>query len=214
MRLKMIFPLLLSILVLNVHAQNSSEDILFTVNENPVLASEFLRVYNKNLDLVKDESQKNIDEYLKLFINYSLKLEEAKALGYDKKPEYLREFESYKKQLSKNYLTDHQVTDKLVREAYDRISYDVKASHILVRLPETETDTTLIYKQMLSFRDRLLKEDFETVKKEVHNGTTVFAEDLGYFSGFKMVYDFENVAYNTAVGEVSQPFRTQFGYHV
>jgi peptidyl-prolyl cis-trans isomerase SurA len=29
-----------------------------------------------------------------------------------------------------------------------------------------------------------------------------------------MVYDFENAAYNTPVGEISQPFKTQFGYHV
>jgi peptidyl-prolyl cis-trans isomerase SurA len=29
-----------------------------------------------------------------------------------------------------------------------------------------------------------------------------------------MVYDFENMAYNTPVGEISKPFRTQFGYHV
>lgn len=200
--------------IASVTAQINNDDVLFTVDEKPVLATDFLRVYNKNLDLVKDENQKDVDKYLKLYINYSLKLAEAKALEYDKKPQYQREFESYKKQLAKNYLTDHQVTDKLVREAYDRISYDVKASHILIRLPETETDTALVYKQMLAFRDRLLNEDFETVQKEVHNGSTVFAEDLGYFSGFKMVYDFENVAYNTPVGSVSQPFRTQFGYHV
>ena len=48
----------------------------------------------------------------------------------------------------------------------------------------------------------------------MHNGQTIFLEDLGYFSAFKMVYDFETVAYNTPVGEISMPFRTQFGYHV
>ena len=44
--------------------------------------------------------------------------------------------------------------------------------------------------------------------------STIFIEDLGYFSAFKMVYDFETAAYNTPVGEISMPFRTQFGYHV
>lgn len=214
MRKNLILPVLLSFMIQWVGAQIKNDAVLFTVEDTPVFASDFLRVYNKNLDLVKDESQKDVDEYLKLFVNYSLKLKEAKALGYDKKPNYIREFNSYKKQLAKNYLTDHKVTEKLVKEAYERISNDVKVSHILVRIPETETDTAAVYNQMLSFRDRLLNEDFETVQKEVHNGNSVIAEALGYFSGFKMVYEFENVAFNTPVGGVSQPFRTQFGYHV
>ena len=92
-------------------AQSNNKQILFTVEDTPVYASEFIRVYNKNLELVKDESQKDVDEYLKLFINYKLKLQEAKALGLDKKDNYLREFDSYKKQLSKNYLTDNKVTE-------------------------------------------------------------------------------------------------------
>ncbi|MCH7523866.1 MAG: peptidylprolyl isomerase [Bacteroidetes bacterium] len=196
------------------NAQIKKDDILFTVENTPVLASEFLRVYNKNLDLVLDESQKDVDEYLKLFINFKLKLIEARALEYDKNPKYIKEFESYKKQLAKNYLTDHKVTDKLVKEAYERISYDVKASHILVKIPENEKDTVNVYTTILELRERLLNEDFESLKKEVHNGTTIIAEDLGYFSGFKMVYAFENIAYNTAIGEVSMPFRTSFGYHV
>ena len=195
-------------------AQINKYDVLFTVENTPVLASEFIRVYNKNLDLVKDESQKDVDEYLKLFINYKLKLIEARALEFHKKPKYIRELESYKKQLAKNYLTDHKVTNELVEEAYQRISYDIKASHILVKIAEHEKDTVTAYTSILKLRERLLNEGFDSLKKEVHNGKTIFAEDLGYFSGFKMVYDFENVAFNTPVGEVSQPFRTSFGYHV
>ncbi|RLD28017.1 MAG: peptidylprolyl isomerase [Bacteroidetes bacterium] len=195
-------------------AQIKKDDVLFTVENAPVFASEFLRVYNKNLDLVKDESQKDIDGYLKLFINYKLKIIEARALEYDKNPQYIKELESYKNQLAENYLTDHKVTNVLVKEAYERISKDIKASHILVKIPEHEKDTAVAYAAILKMRDRFLNEDFESVQKEVHNGNTIFAEDLGYFSGFKMVYAFENVAFNTKIGEVSQPFRTKFGYHV
>ncbi|WP_412984523.1 peptidylprolyl isomerase [Pontimicrobium sp. IMCC45349] len=196
------------------YSQIKKDDVLFTVAGEPVFASEFLRVYNKNLNLVKDESQKDVDEYLKLFINYKLKLAEAKALDYDKKPEYIREFNSYKKQLTKNYLTDSKVTEALVKEAYDRIAYDVKASHVLVRIAEGEKDTIQAYNQILDYRNRLAKDGFDKLKEEIHNGNTIFVEDLGYFSGFKMVYDFETVAYNTEIGEISQPFKTQFGYHV
>ncbi|NQX84382.1 MAG: peptidylprolyl isomerase [Flavobacteriaceae bacterium] len=192
----------------------NKDDVLFSVENTPVYAKEFVRVYNKNLDLVHDDSQKDVDTYLELFVDYKLKLQEAKVLGFDKEAKYLREFGSYKKQLAKNYLTDHKVTDALVAEAYERVSNDVKVSHVLIRLNSTESDTASVYNQMLTFKERLENESYDTLRKELHNGESIFVEDLGWFSGFRMIYDFENVAYNTKINEVSMPFRTQFGYHV
>lgn len=214
MRTRILTQCFMLFFVIICNAQIKEDTILFTVEETPVLASEFLRVYNKNLDLVKDESQKDVDEYLKLFVNYKLKLREAKELGLDQSPKYLREFGNYKKQLSKNYLTDHKVTDALVKEAYERLSNDVKVKHVLVRLPEHDKDTVEAYNKILKLRERFINENFEALQQEASNSDVVIAEDLGYFSGFKMVYAFENKAFNTEVGEVSQPFRTSFGYHV
>jgi peptidyl-prolyl cis-trans isomerase SurA len=210
------FPSLLFVLfLLNVSAQTTSEDVLFSVDDEPVYTSEFLRVYNKNLDLVQDESQKDVDSYLELFTNYKLKLKEARALGLHEKPSYLKELDTYIKQLSKSFLTDTKVTNTLVREAYQRISNEVKANHILVRVSENATpkDTLVAYNKILDLRNRTLTEGFEKVRKEVHNGQTVFGEELGYFAGFKMVYAFENAAFNTPVNAISDPFRTRFGYH-
>lgn len=216
MKLKHFFTLLCIATVGFINAQFNKSDVLFTVDNDTVYVSEFLRVYNKNLDLVQDESQKDVDEYLSLFTAYKLKLKEAKALGLDKKPSYLRELNTYKKQLIKNFIYDNKVTDELIEEAYTRISYDIKANHILVRIPENANpkDTLAAYNQIRKLRDRALAEGFENLRKEMHNGRTVFGEELGYFSGFRMVYKFETVAFNTKVGEVSQPFRTRFGYHI
>ena len=188
--------------------------MLLKVDGEPVMTSEFLRVYNKNLDLVKDESQKDVDGYLKLFTEYQLKLKEAKRLKLDQDAKYQREFLRYKKQLTKNYLSENKVTDALVKEAYERNSYDINASHVLVRLDGNAKDTIDAYNQVLKLRERVLQEGFDAVKADVHNGKTIFLEDLGYFSAFKMVYDFETAAFNTPKGEISMPFRTQFGYHV
>ena len=196
------------------NAQITDDDVLLTIAGAPVSANEFVRVYNKNLNLVQDDSQKEVGSYLELFINYKLKLTEAKALRYDKDPTYLREFNSYKNQLTQSYLTDKNVTDDLVREAYDRTENEVKAQHILVLLDEVETDTVAAYSKIQAYRERFINEDFDSLKKELHNGKSIFVEDLGYFSAFKMVYNFESAAYATQVGEVSQPFRTRFGFHV
>ena len=128
-------------LSITVFAQIDKNDVLFTVDEEPVMASEFIRVYNKNLDLVKDESQKDVDAYLELFINYQLKVKEANRLELDKDAKYIREFSNYKTQLTKNFMSDSKVTEDLVKEAYERSTMDVKASHILIRLDENEKDT-------------------------------------------------------------------------
>jgi peptidyl-prolyl cis-trans isomerase SurA len=216
MKLKYFYVFLLTLFLSNVRAQSKSKDLLFTVDGDSIYTSEFIRVYNKNLDLVQDESQKNIDAYLNMFIDYKLKLKEAKSLGFDKKPSYQRELTSYKKQLAEGFLGDAKVTNALVEEVYERILNEVKASHILVKVDENASaqDTLEAYNAILKFRENAVKQGFETVRKQAHNGQTVFGEDLGYFNGFKMVYPFENAAYKTNVGEISKPFRTQFGYHI
>jgi peptidyl-prolyl cis-trans isomerase SurA len=196
------------------NAQIADDDTLLTIASTPVSANEFVRVYNKNLNLVQDDSQKEIDTYLDLFINYKLKIAEAKALRYDKDPVYLKEFKSYENQLTQSYLTDKNVTEGLVREAYERTENEVKAQHILVLLDEVETDTLDAYSKIEVYRERFINEDFDSLKKELHNGKSTFVEDLGFFSAFKMVYDFESAAYSTKVNQVSKPFRTKFGFHV
>ena len=205
--------ILLLLLCFNVVIAQKQQTLL-TIDNEAVSSEEFLKLYNKNLDLVKDESQKQLDNYLELFVNYKLKLKEAVSLGLDKDANYLREFENYKKQLTKNYLSDNKVTDALVKEAYDRMQYDVKASHILILDNPEEEDTLVAYNKLIDYRKILQDEGFESAKKQYHNGKTVLVEDLGYFSTFKMVYDFESKAYETKPGNVSMPFKTDFGYHI
>src|SRR5690606_40399427 len=106
MKLKHLITLFFAFLAFGVNGQTSNSETLFTVDGNPIYVSEFVKVYKKNLDLVQDESQKDVDEYLKLFTNYKLKLKEAKALGLNDDANYLRELNNYKKQLAKSYMTD------------------------------------------------------------------------------------------------------------
>ena len=83
-----IFPLL-------CFTQNNENDILFSIDNNHVASEEFLRVYKKNLDLITDQSQKDIDNYLQLYINYKLKVLEAYEKKYDKKDSYISELNKY-----------------------------------------------------------------------------------------------------------------------
>lgn len=198
-------------------AQN--KEVLFTIDNHPYYSDEFVRVYNKNLDLVKDDSQKDLDKYLELFLGYKLKVEKANKLGLQNSVTYQNELKSYRNQLSKNYINDSKVTNELVQEAYNRMTKEVRASHILILVDEgaSPEDTLRAFNKIKDIKNRLnAGEDFIKVAQQFSEDPSVKENngDLGYFSAFRMVYPFENAAFNTNVGEVSKPFRTRFGYHL
>jgi peptidyl-prolyl cis-trans isomerase SurA len=203
---------------MTVFSQNKKE-VLMTINGKPVFTNEFKRVYKKNLDLVQDESQKDIDGYLELFIDYKLKIAEAQAQGLDQESAYQSEFSKYRDQLSRNYLFEDKVTEELAKEAYERGKFDIAASHILIRVDyeSVPQDTLAAYNKIKSIREKALKgEDFTGLAKTYSEepGAKERGGDLGYFSVFTMVYPFETAAYNTPVGEISEIVRTSFGYHI
>ncbi len=209
----------LGVIFYTLASAQQQEEVLLTIDQSSVYISEFKKVYLKNIDLVKDDTQKNIDEYLDLFINYKLKLKEAKSLGLDKKGTYLKELEGYKKQLAKGYLTDTKTSEALIREAYERSLERIHASHILIAVQPNSSaqDTVVAYQKILEARNKILGgTPFETVAKAYSQDPSVVKNngDLGWFSVFRMVYPFEDAAYKTNIGEVSKPFRTQFGYHI
>lgn len=200
-------------------AQNSPKSVLFTIDEKPYFTDEFVRVYNKNIDLVKDESQKDLNQYLELFVAYKLKISKANKLGLQNGQQYINELKSYRSQLSKNYTSDSKVTKSLIEEGYNRMQKEVKAAHILIKCDENASpeDTLKAYKHTLEIRKRILAgENFEEVAQQVSQDPSAKENkgNLGYFSAFRMVYPFETAAYTTKVGEVSLPVRTKFGYHL
>ncbi len=215
---KLFLGILLSISFFG-NAQKNANDVLFTINKTPYYTDEFVRVYNKNLDLVKDESQKDLDQYLDLYIGYKVKIQKANKLGLQDGEAYKNELSSYRSQLAKNYITDSKVTESLVEEGYQRSLKEIRASHILINLDENAApvDTLKAYKKINDIRNRAVAgEDFGTLAEQFSQDPSAKDNkgDLGYFSAFRMVYPFENAAYKTQVGQVSKPFRTRFGYHI
>ncbi len=219
MKLKYLFLGLIFGFAIMATAQKSSKEVLFTINDKPYYTDEFIRVYNKNLDLVKDESQKDLNQYLNLFIGYKLKVNKAYKLGLQNGTSYQNELKTYRTQLAKTYTSDSKVTKELVDEGYKRLLKEVNASHILIMVDENASpaDTLSAYTKISAIRERIVKgEDFGALAQELSQDPS--AKDnkgnLGYFTSFRMVYAFENGAYATPVGTVSKPIRTRFGYHL
>lgn len=218
--MKQLFLFITLSLGISVLAQNNTtKEILFTVDGKPYFTDEFERVYKKNLDLVKDDSQKELDQYFDLFIGYKLKINKAYKLGLQNGTQYQNELKSNREQLSKKFLSDTKVTKELVQEAYNRMLKEIKASHILLTVDENAApeDTLKVYNQILDIRKRAMNgESFGDLAVNLSQDPSAKENkgDLGYFTVFKMLYDFESEAYKTASGQVSKPVRTRFGYHI
>ncbi|SNC75418.1 peptidyl-prolyl cis-trans isomerase SurA [Hymenobacter gelipurpurascens] len=198
----------------------AKQPVVETLGTTQVPASEFSYVYRKNNSSAPEFGTKaSVAEYLDLYTNFKLKVLEAEQRGLDTTQAFKRELDGYKQQLAQPYLTEKSVTDKLVREAYDRMSKEVSASHILIRVqPDADPkDTLAAYQKATALRQRVTGgEDFAKVARETSEDPSARdnAGRLGYFTAMQMVYPFESVAYNTPVGQVSQPVRTRFGYHI
>ncbi|MCB2407173.1 peptidylprolyl isomerase [Hymenobacter lucidus] len=198
----------------------AKQPVIETLGTYEVPAGEFAYVYRKNNGSAPEfGTRPSVQEYLDLYTNFKLKVLEAEKRGLDTTQAFKRELEGYKQQLAQPYLTEKSVTDQLVREAYDRMSKEISASHILLRLaPDASpADTLATYNKIMALRQRVTGgEDFNKVAAETSEDPS--ARDnggkLGYFTAMQMVYPFESAAYRTKVGEVSQPVRTRFGYHI
>ena len=209
--MKRYITLILVLLSLALHSQ----DVLLEIENDRVSLEEFKHIFNKNNDNEVIDKE-YLDEYIELFVNFKLKVKEAKSLGFDTVKTFIDELEGYRKQLARPYLRDDNFNDELFDEALDRIQYDINADHILININDENNDEALnkikeIRKQILSgnisFGDAAVK--FSDDKSAIEN-----KGNLGYFTAFMMVYDFETAAYNTAVGDISEPVKTKYGYHL
>ncbi len=195
-------------------------DVLITIDKTEITRQEFERIYRKNnQNLLEQSDVKSPKDYLDMYIDFKLKVVEAMNLKMDTIQVFREELAGYRKELAAPYLTDMQYDEKLIEELYQRMKTEVNASHILLRLPENAAPE----------QEQEVLAKIKTIREEIMNGrdfneaATAYSEDpsaktnggkLGYFTAFQMVTPFENAAFTTPVGEISEPFRTSFGYHL
>jgi peptidyl-prolyl cis-trans isomerase SurA len=197
------------------------DEIILTVGGNTVTKSEFLEVYLKNNDNPKYDKE-SLDEYMELYRKFKLIVTEAESIKLDTTTALSNELKGYERQLAKQYLIDNNATDALVKEAYDHLKEEVRASHILKKVgPDASpTDTLRAYNALIKLREEIIagKRTFAEACVGLGGSEDPSAAknkgDLGFFGAFQMVYEFEKGAFETKVGEISMPVRTKFGYHL
>jgi peptidyl-prolyl cis-trans isomerase SurA len=192
---------------------------VFSFGKDTVYKTEFERLLSKNKNTKETPDEKSVREYLDLYENFKMKVSEAKLKKLDTASTFINELSGYRSQLAKPYLTDKKVTENLIKEAYERMKWEINASHILINCAENANpkDSLAAYTKIMDLRKRYLKgERFDSLALKYSEDPSAIKNLglLGWFTSFHMIYPFENQAYNTPKGEISMPFRTRFGYHL
>ena len=146
---KNLFLLFVLFTALNIYGQKK-DPVLLTIDDKPVYTSEFINVYNKNKDIIIDDQQKSVDDYLDLFIDFKLKLLQAYELKLDTTKSFKQEYYKYREQLISPFLKNPEETEKLVKQAYQRTQNQVNVSHILTLASPNASpaDTLKAYKKI------------------------------------------------------------------
>jgi peptidyl-prolyl cis-trans isomerase SurA len=204
------------------NASGSKARVVGKVNNAPVLFEELKTQFERNsVSTNKPDSSRirELKEFLELYLVYKAKLIEAKTTGLFDSQEILKELQQYELQYAIPYWVENEIQDQLIDEYIKRSRVELNASHILIALPSpaNPSDTLQAWNKLIEARNRFLKgENFDQLSAEystMDEGRSMGGA-LGYFSAGWAVKPFEDAAYSIKVGEVSMPFRTQFGYHI
>ena len=197
----------------------SEASALIEIGNEKFSANDFLDSYAKNKFSTDSTKELTPEEYLPVYKDLKIKILEAKTEGKDTTNDYKQEINSYYDQLAKNFLVDKALVEKLSTEAYARLKQEVRASHILIAVPEdaSPADTLEAYRAAIAMRGRLEEgSDFGDMAAKFSKDPSAGKNkgDLGYFTAFQTVYPFETAAYTIPVGKLSQPVRSKTGYHI
>ena len=197
----------------------ASSQTLFTYGDYSADAKDFLRAFNKNNTATTANKTQAMRDYLDLYISSRLKIREAYNRHYDTLPQIKTDIENLRSQIIENYLNDPELSDKLLKEAFQRSQKDIHAGHIFISFMNKVgvTDTAAAGKIINEVYEKLKKgEDFFKLAQQYSTDPAAKTNkgDIGFVTVFTLAYEFENIVYTTAPGKFSAPYKSKIGYHI
>jgi len=152
-------------------------------------------------------------QLLQTLIDEQLMVIGATELGLDKDPDFISQIQGLKRNIlleelyNREILKKSQPSEKELKAHYDKLSWEIKARHILVK---TEEEAQEIFTQLSNGAG------FEELAKEksIDTQTKKLGGDLGYFTWGRMVGPFQDMAFAMEPGTISKPVKTDFGWHI
>jgi len=152
-------------------------------------------------------------QLLQTLIDEQLMAIGATELGLDKDPDFISKIQGAERNILLEELYNQEIrkksqpSEKELKAYYDKLYWEVRARHILVK---TKEEAQEIFAQLSDGAD------FEELaqEKSIDTQTKKLGGDLGYFTWGRMTGPFQDVAFSMEPGAISQPVETDFGWHI
>ncbi|MBT2640680.1 peptidylprolyl isomerase [Bacillus sp. ISL-41] len=164
----------------------------------------YQKVLAENYEVTDKEVEEKVAELKEeLGENFELVLQQNQL----KDEEELKEVLKDQLLMEKAALKDVKVSEDEVKKRYEEYKPEIKASHILVEDEKTAQEVKKKLEEGAKFED-LAKEYSQDPGSAAQGG------DLGFFGPGKMVPEFEEAAYALEVNKISEPVKSQHGFHI
>jgi len=196
-------------------AQNKNIPIV-EIDDEVINLAEFEKEFVRS----NGNKKKNLEEYkefLDIYLGFKLKLKDAKEKGYEQDPLILKEYEEYKKRVSRTYYQTKFIKSPGLKRYYNQSLLEFRVAHILIKTDTTRNDATA-----LAFSNSIIDSvnngsDWNKMA-EKHSGderTAANGGDLYYYSGARLGGEFLQILLATDIGQIgSKPVKSRFGYHI
>lgn len=199
--------------------QPDSENVIATIGDRYILKDDLVSYYQRN-NLGQEYTREDLIEFLPYYVDFKLKLAYGEENGFHQDSSILQEFENYSKQAAFAYWLENDIKKQLLDEFIERSRYELKSHHVLIQLDERapagqaeEARAKLEEAREMFLSGEKTMEELDNEYSTRMQGRSAGGE-LPWFSAGVTVKPFEDVLYSLEPGEISEPVRTQFGYHL
>ncbi|MEX0720836.1 MAG: peptidylprolyl isomerase [Balneolaceae bacterium] len=211
----LIFVLLLPI---DIFAQSKNDKtVVGTVGKEKVTYAEVKNNFSSGSST--SVSLDELESFLPLYLDYKAKLVSAKENGYYNDSTLVAEHEQYAKQAAYAYWLEKEIRPAVFETYYQRANTELKAFHILIKTSsnsspeEIEKVKEKLYEATKEIENGVPLDEINEKYSSVQNGRSM-GGNLPWLSAGRTVKEFEDHVFDLEAGEISEPFATQFGYHI
>ncbi|MBI5324421.1 MAG: peptidylprolyl isomerase [Ignavibacteriae bacterium] len=204
--------------------ENIETEILSTVGIEKITYNDLERAYQKNMSRKEmnlyNVSKDSILDFLNLYVNYRLKVNDALSRGFDKDSGVLSEISQNRKILAESYFYEAKLVKPKVEEMLKQRDYEYQIAIIMFQLPSTPNpDTADTYQKALRSLN-LLKSgaNFEQVAKDSSSDKETAGRGglvLNYITAGRVIRSIEEALFRLNVGQFwPELIRTKYGYFI
>lgn len=209
-----------SILFISCSTEHSNI-LIGKFSDTEITMSEFEKAYTKNVgsrEKAINDSFEDYKNFVDLYMNFKMKLRDAKVRGYHQDQALNDELIEYKRKVGASYILEKNLVEPALKKLYDQRKTEIRASHLMIRsTPERDIEESKKFAQALLDSIKSGKATFEELVER--HSDDQFSKpkggDIFYFTAAQLPIEFEEAAYKTNKGEVyPEIVQTSFGLHI